>query len=647
MAFHTSPPANVAAEGQPRRRPRSPRRADSVFYSSATPSQTESSGAARPLDGRSSTSDVGTWESSRTDDETIGNVWDSRSTAPYGVPESERSSVPRIPSSPAFSFAAKADAPALAEIPKTEDNETAPQARQTHVSQPQYPLPVEANAEFSDLLKFYFYNLCRKNSVFDGPANPFRYMIIQWLTDSPLILNCVLSMSARALVGHRPDILPKAVRHHTVAVGYLTEILTKLTHQTPSDPVDPSIPAGEDSAHQIKQAVLASILLGISSSWLDASDLGVQHLLGARKLLSQWQTMGTTEANRNHWVPSIAMQDPEKSFIIGALAYWEALIAFVIDQPLNAVDYLEQFCDQSSLEMIYLNGWTGICTPLFVYLAKVAILVRQKRQCSKMANMGWNSSLENVRSKLLGTAIELERLIVAYNLPPRSKLFETGDPLVSLSQLEALAHCYQLTSLLELYRSFPEILTQKTYTYCSAGSVSGSIWAAAADSSPTIGGMQPLTQLLVQGTEHSSRSLLFNMATTVIGMMEGVPEGSGLSYIHTLGMIICGSTLSALPEHTCLAVKEQGPQGLLMSIAMDRANVVKTRDAVLKRLRANAKAAGMDSFCQVEVLLKEVWGRLDAISDQLHPVVGDDAEKMEQVHWLDVMIECRLESVYG
>lgn len=354
--------------------------------------------------------------------------------------------------------------------------------------------------------------------------------------------------------------------------------------------------------------------------------------------------MVTTDATQNHWVPSIAMQDPEKSFIVGALAYWEALIAFVIDQPLNAVDYLEQFCDQSSLETIYLNGWTGICTPLFVYLAKVAILVRQKRQCSKMATMGWNSSVEGVRAKLLGNALELERLIMSYKLPPRSKLYETGDPLVSLSQLEALAHCYQLTSLLELYRSFPEVLAQKIPTHGSASS--GSIWTSA-ESSPSIGGMRPLTQVLVQGTEHSSRSLLFHMATTVIGMMEGVPEGSGLSYIHTLGMIICGSTLGSLPEQTSQAVKEQGPQGLLMSIAMDRANVVKGRDAVLKRLRANAKAAGMDSFCQVEVLLKEVWGRLDAISDQQHSAAGDDAEQMQQVHWLDVMVECRLESVYG
>lgn len=346
--------------------------------------------------------------------------------------------------------------------------------------------------------------------------------------------------------------------------------------------------------------------------------------------------MVTAENNPDHWIPSVAMQDPEKSFIIGALAYWEALIAFVFDQPLESVDYLEQFCDQTSLDTIYLNGWTGICTPLFVYLAKVAILVRQKRLSLKMANMGWNSSVENVRVKLFANAVELERLIVDYKLPPRSKLYETDDPLVSLTHLETLAHCYQLASLLELYRSFPEILTQKTSTHGC-----GSVWAA--ESSPSIGSELSLAQGLIQVSELSSRSLLFHMATTVIRMMDDVPEGSGLSFIHTLGMIISGSTLSQLPEQASQAFKEQGPQGLLLCIAMNRVNVAKFRDIVMKRLRDNAKAAFMDSFGHVELLLKEVWVRLDAVSDQ--QTLGE-SEQM-QVHWLDVMTECRLETVYG
>jgi hypothetical protein len=346
--------------------------------------------------------------------------------------------------------------------------------------------------------------------------------------------------------------------------------------------------------------------------------------------------MATTETKQDDWIPSVAMQDPEKSFIIGALAYWEALIAFVFDQPLDSVDYLERFCDQTSLDTIYLNGWTGICTPLFIYLAKVAILVRQKRLSLKMANMGWNSSVENVRARLFANAVELERLIMDYKLPPRSKLYDTEDPLVSLTHLETLALCYQLASLLELYRSFPEILTQRISAHSSS-----SVWAA--ESSPSIGIELSLAQGLVQGSEHSSRSLLFHMATTVIRMMEDVPEGSGLSYIHTLGMIISGSALSWLPEQATQVFKEQGPQGLLMCIAMSRVNVAKARHVVFKRLRENAKAAFMDSFGHVELLLKEVWARLDAVSDQQS--LGDD-EQM-QVHWLDVMMEHRLETVYG
>jgi hypothetical protein len=173
--------------------------------------------------------------------------------------------VSRVSSSPLFSSAAPTNVSSLAERLNTEGSELSTRAPEPHISPPHIHLSFQTNAESSDLLKFYFNDLCRKNSVFDSQSNPFRYMIIEWMTDSPLIFNCVLSMSARALVARRPDILPKAVRHHTAAVGYLTNILSNLTRQATSDTIDPSTPPREVSVIQIKQAVLASILLGISS----------------------------------------------------------------------------------------------------------------------------------------------------------------------------------------------------------------------------------------------------------------------------------------------------------------------------------------------------------------------------------------------
>lgn len=150
---------------------------------------------------------------------------------------------------------------------------------------------------------------------------------------------------------------------------------------------------------------------------------------------------------------------------------------------------------------------------------------------------------------------------------------------------------------------------------------------------------------LGQVSQTSTRTLLFHMAMTVIERMSDVPAGTGLSYIHTLGMIISGSTLSNLPEQTAQIVREQGPQGLLTSIAMDRVNVNKLRDVVMKRMRDNATAAFMDSFGHVELLLREVWIRLDAALDRQN-LRGEGGER-PLVHWLDVMTDCRLETVYG
>lgn len=171
----------------------------------------------------------------------------------------------RISSSSPFGSSTAADVPSLTERLALDNKQTAGQVLQTPKPHPEFPLPGGINDEYSELLMFYFNGLCRKNSVFDGPNNPFRYLIIDWMADSPLVLNCVLSMSSRALVARRPDLLPDAVRYHTAAVGYLTDVISNLTQQPASDIVEPSSPPTEDSVNQIKQAVLASILLGISS----------------------------------------------------------------------------------------------------------------------------------------------------------------------------------------------------------------------------------------------------------------------------------------------------------------------------------------------------------------------------------------------
>jgi hypothetical protein len=124
------------------------------------------------------------------------------------------------------------------------------------------------------LLRHYFTDVCRLNSAFDSPSNPFRYMIAELLSTSPLILNCVINISARWEVQRNRKFMPTAVRHHSAAVGHLSDILHDIRRRDASLEQGCIQPSSQQEYSQIKQAILASILLGISS-------VGPQSLLSA------------------------------------------------------------------------------------------------------------------------------------------------------------------------------------------------------------------------------------------------------------------------------------------------------------------------------------------------------------------------------
>lgn len=115
------------------------------------------------------------------------------------------------------------------------------------------------------LLNHYFTEVCRLVSAFDSPTNPFRYMISDLIVDSPLILNCVLSISARWEVQRDERFLSKALHYHSAAVGYLSDILVAIGRRDASFERGCTQPLSRLEHDQIKQAILASILLGIAS----------------------------------------------------------------------------------------------------------------------------------------------------------------------------------------------------------------------------------------------------------------------------------------------------------------------------------------------------------------------------------------------
>jgi hypothetical protein len=122
----------------------------------------------------------------------------------------------------------------------------------------------------------------------------------------------------------------------------------------------------------------------------------------------------------------------QQSFLVCAMAYWEALSSFLVDQKLDENDYLTPFCKQRASDIIYPNPWTGISTPLYVLLGKLGALIRQKRLVAKVAAMSHNFLPQTeLQSHALQQASKLEDRLLQYAMPPKAVIEDTGDPLTS------------------------------------------------------------------------------------------------------------------------------------------------------------------------------------------------------------------------
>lgn len=251
-----------------------------------------------------------------------------------------------------------------------------------------------------------------------------------------------------------------------------------------------------------------------------------------------------------------------------------------------------------------------------------------------MQAMGWDVSSDTISRDLLAAASTVEAQILRYRIPPRAKTCDTGDPRASLFHLENFALCYQLASLLELYRSFPELPAQQAPVVETR---TNSVFSP----SPSLGSAD--SSRLYQNQWQGRRRLLLDMASTLIGLLEGVPEDCGLSMGHTIAIIISGSVLYSMPED--IVQEDQCPDvgGLLNSIVTRPTNVEKWRESLRRRVRSNSSVTGLKSFEQVGYLLEAVWSRMDAITEHQSSNTDDPLD----VHWLDVMTDCRLETVFG
>lgn len=301
--------------------------------------------------------------------------------------------------------------------------------------------------------------------------------------------------------------------------------------------------------------------------------------------------------------------DRMHGFLVSCMTYWEAMSSFILDQDYASLSYLDDFVDQSRFSMIQPSPWTGVATPVYVFFAKTGALLRNSRALRKLKLFNTGSQhLAAIYSEILDKAAALEKEIVNFRLPFLSLIEDMGDLCTPPNHFLAVARCYRLAALLELYREFPELVLEQMPE--------------------------------VSFDRGCSRThCLLSLALEILGTLEGIPESSGTIAIQLMALMIAGSALSYVTS-------ESLQQSTRVRDSLNE-EVTRWRSFVRRRASYLCLAVGLRSVSHGILILEEVWSRMDLSMN--HGVKSDDGDATLglKTHWLDVMSEKRLETIFG
>ena len=393
-----------------------------------------------------------------------------------------------------------------------------------------------------DLVSHYFNHVCGIYSCFDSVSNQFRTLVVEKCATSSTIRFTIESMA----VGHLANFYPHIANLGNAKRGRAWKSLQQDLQL---------LRLGKVS---IDTVLLALLLLGLSSSWHQASNLGLQYLFIARDLVQ-------VKLQRNE-------QSPHDDFLLDALIYWEMLASFMDPVPMAALHGIKSPDLTLAPRSIPItpHPWTGVSSEIFFVLAEIGRILRRR-----------------VRNGALGDgdaewATHLERLLYKSVPPQAADVVDPQDKRTPVGDLLLVAKAYRLVGLLEIYRAFPALF-----------------WERVSQAGPEYA---PRTEQSCFADELDSR--LTELACHTLDLVRTIPITSGACRLLPLIMLISGSQLR-LPDG-------EAPDATRHDEIVDARFLVEQRMLVLSR-----KYPSRPQLCALDIV-KEVWDRADARSPGAH-----------------------------
>ncbi|KAF7563631.1 hypothetical protein G7046_g457 [Stylonectria norvegica] len=474
------------------------------------------------------------------------------------------------------------------------------------------------------LISNWFEQVCPAWSGFDSGTNLNRRLAIELWHDSQSVFSSLQSMSSAFLSTRLPHMRAPALRFMQIATVSIQAEVKAIKSRVHLD----TMPTG---------LLFSLFCLGTTVCWIDANQLGLPFFREAKLLLNRL----------NRQFRSFYKKDLEiLSYFNKSLTYCEMLLAVVSDEGESLSEESENPLAHRPRPSIERHGkpvdrsphpWTGISTltsHLFAQSIRVCRNFRRNLRKRRMGQADLQTALGEIQE-----AQRLEEQLLELEFPSVRQLNDTGDHRTPWLHLARVAEAYQLASLLQLYQTFPDLVSLRL----------------------------PLSSGSLNGRDIPWEEWIIPLSLRLVKVLEHIPPHSGSRVIQPL-LYISASTglrydMTTCPTSDISSYLDLGTIGLQTHLFSDEPNFTENADFLQG---TNVSAQTTDSISPMSLDISNarhfIMGRLGMFENSLPPkpvivarqliraiwdAYDSEVPGANAVHWVDVMEDNNLRSMFG
>ncbi|KAF2223978.1 hypothetical protein BDZ85DRAFT_95351 [Elsinoe ampelina] len=441
------------------------------------------------------------------------------------------------------------------------------------------------------LMEVYFDRVAPIFCCYDGGKNPFYHLIAQaWRSDRR-------SSDYAPLISATQGLAAVFLMQDSISMRSLAEDLLERTQQQ-------LCRISSVERYDVKH-ILALSFLGISRMYSQDLTSSLSVLNQLRDIL-QSETVAPSHGSRD-----AALRQRDRRFSWGLQLHCEMVFACTDARyRLPSLEAFQSMEWENATSNICPHPFTGVSSEITHRFLQAVLLVKRHRDLSRNQNFCSQKHIAKIQA-LMFDAAALEAKVTSDCLPDRSCIKSPEDRTTPVEHLIKLAECYRHSTLLLIYRVFPDVLAKR-------------LGHGEAD-------------MDTSDTARAVNSHLLSMVLGIIGQLSTIPTESSTTPFQWIILLAASSELrlrndyvSRLsemePSGTQHSISATDPQVLNTALQRGRKeDVIKSREFVIARTEASQKRIPGGRLPRLLHLMKKAWSLLDS---------GQTG-----THWLDLIAD--------